>query len=245
MKLIAIAILFLPLTAQAWTHASDQRIAQKAATLAPPDLRMLIQKFDTDYNAGIARAESEEGSETHHYFVLSKSGKLRERIERETRATIASIRKGDPMSMVVERLGLLAHLMADANNPFHTSDADTRLGTQHNDFEQYFERRMAKFPTVFYGLTDDFNLTSYLDQTIDRSAKLYPLMSEEYFRAGVSHTSAEFDDRSTAFGVASVCYSHAVTDLVNLYYYIWRQAGGDVRSAPALRGGNLLLNAAN
>ncbi len=31
--------------------------------------------------------------------------------------------------------------------------------------------------------------------------------------------------------MASVCYSHAVTDLVNLYYYIWREAGGDVRSA--------------
>ena len=68
------------------------------------------------------------------------------------------------------------------------------------------------------------------------------LKREEYFRGGVTHTSAEFDDRSTAFGVASVCYSHAVTDLVNLYYYIWREAGGDVRSATAMRTGNLVLN---
>jgi hypothetical protein len=32
-----------------------------------------------------------------------------------------------------------------------------------------------------------------------------------------------------------VCYSHAVTDLVNLYYHIWREAGGDTRSAAAMR----------
>ena len=68
-------------------------------------------------------------------------------------------------------------------------------------------------------------------------------MREEYFRYGERRTSAEFDDRSTAFGVASVCYSRAVTDVVNLYYYIWRQAGGDVRSAALMRGGNLVLNA--
>ena len=45
------------------------------------------------------------------------------------------------------------------------------------------------------------------------------------------------------FGIASVCYSRAVTDLVNLYYYIWKEAGGDVRSAAVMRNGNLSLNA--
>ena len=138
---------------------------------------------------------------------------------------------------------LIAHLVADANNPFHISDNDPRLSLSHDDFEQYFERRMAQFPTVFYGLDDAFHLGSYLDRTFARTSRRYPLMSEEYFRGGERRTSAEFDDRSTAFGVASVCYSHAVTDLVNLYYYIWKEAGGDVRSASIMRRGNLVLNA--
>jgi hypothetical protein len=245
MKRLAIALLFLPITAHAWTRASDQRIAQKGAALAPPDLRMLLQKFESEYTHGIERAQAEEGTESHHYFVLSRNGKLRERIERETRAAIVAVRKGDPMPVVIDRLGVLAHLVADANNPFHTSDADVRLGPAHDDFEQYFERRMARFPTVFYGLDEDFQLAPYLDRTLARSSKLYPLMTEEYLRGDTLHTSADFDDRSTAFGVASVCYSHAVTDLVNLYYYIWREAGGDVRSAASLRGSNLLLNASN
>jgi hypothetical protein len=147
------------------------------------------------------------------------------------------------MTSVVERMGVLAHLVSDANNPFHIANDDSRLSLSQDDFEQYFERRMALFPTVFYGLDEDFRLTSYLDSTFARTSKFYPLMSEEYFRGGERRTSMDFDDRSTAFGVASVCYSHAVTDLVNLYYYIWRLAGGDVRSAAVLRHGNLVLNA--
>jgi len=240
---IVLLLAFFPLTATAWTRASDERIAKKAAALAPPDLRMLIEKFDAEYKLGLERAQADEGSATHSYFVLSRQGRLREQIERETRGAIAMIRKGEPMSMVVRRLGGLAHLIADANNPFHVANDDTRLAASHNDFETYFERRLSKFPTVFYGLDPKFSLTPYLDKTFARSAKFYPLIAEEYFRGGARRSSAEFDDRSTAFGVASVSYSRAVTDLVNLYYYIWKEAGGDVRSAAVMRDGNLLLNA--
>jgi hypothetical protein len=238
-----ILFLLFPLTATAWTRVSDEKIAKKGAALAPPDLKMLIERFETDYKRGLERAQADEGTESHHYFVLSRKGRLRERIERETRATIDAIRKGDPMHSVVERLGGLAHLLADANNPFHVSNDDPKLAASHNDYEQYFERRLSKFPTVFYGLDPRFTLSGYLDKTFARSAKFYPLVREEYFREGVLRTSAAFDDRSTAFGIASISYSRAVTDIVNLYYYIWKEAGGDVRSAAAMRDGNLLLNA--
>lgn len=243
MRLLGFVLLVLfPLTATAWTRASDERIAKKAAALAPPDLAMLIEKFEGDYKTGLARAQSDEGSDLHHYFVLSRKGRLREGIERETRLAIQMIRRGDGMSDVIQRLGILAHLVADANNPFHVANDDPRLAESHNDFETYFERRLSKFPTVFYGLEPHFELGRYLDKTFSRSAKFYPLIGEEYFRGGTRRTSVEFDDRSTAFGVASVSYSRAVTDLVNLYYYIWKEAGGDVRSAAVLRGGNLTLH---
>ncbi|HET7437771.1 MAG TPA: hypothetical protein VFN10_23905 [Thermoanaerobaculia bacterium] len=244
MKRLAFVLLILiPLSANAWTRTSDEKIARKAAALAPPDLRVLLERFDSDYKRGSERAEAEEATNSHQYFVLSREGRLREQIERETQNAIAMIRKGEPMPLVVERLGGLAHLVADANNPFHVANDDARLTASHNDFEQYFERRLAKFPTVFYGLDPQFRLSSYLDRTFTRTARFYPLVREEYFRGGELRTSMDFDDRSTAFGVASICYSRAVTDLVNLYYYIWREAGGDVRSAGVMRGSNLLLNA--
>ncbi|HEV7765464.1 MAG TPA: hypothetical protein VGQ76_10715 [Thermoanaerobaculia bacterium] len=238
-----VLLLVFPLTAAAWTRVSDERIAKKGAALAPPDLRMLIELFDIDYKQGLARAQAEEGMESHHYFVGTREGRLRDRIERETRGAVDAIRKGEPMSSVVERLGILVHLVADANNPFHVAKDDPRLATSQPDFEQYFERRLPKFPTVFYGLDPQFRLSPYLDRTFARSAKFYPLVASEYFRDGQRRTSAAFDDRSTAFGIASISYSRAVTDVVNLYYFIWKEAGGDVRSAAVMRDGNLLLNA--
>lgn len=222
MKPLAIAILFLlPSSAFAWTRTADARIAEKGAALAPRDLQLVLKRFAKQYAHGIDRAVTEERTDIHREH-------LRERIEQETNGTIAMIRSDQPMSLVAERLGLLAHLVGDANNPFHM-DRDAALDPAHGDFEKYFERRMQVFPTVSYGIKPNLQLGPYLDHIFARTSQLLPLMNEEYSRGGERHTSAEFDDRSTAFGIASICYSHAVTDTANLFHYIWRQAGGATR----------------
>ena len=215
MKRAALLLVFLiPITANAWTRVSNQRIAKKAAALAPSDLRTMIEQFNTDYQAGLARA--------------TIGPALNSQIEAETRAAIAAARAHQPMSQVIEHLGVLAYLVSEANTP------------ARGDFEQYFERSQRKFPTVFYGLDANFSVQQYFQRTFMRTLRFSPLVESEYARA---ERSEAFDDRSTAFGIASVCYSHAVSDLVNLYYYIWKEAGGDVRSATGLRRGNLLLHA--
>lgn len=235
MKRFLLLLAFAPLTAHAWTRTSDHQIAARGAQLAPRDLRLVIDRLHNEYASGVDRALAEEGVDIHR-------ARLRERIERETATTIIMIRTNQPMSQIVNRLGTLAHLVGDANNPFHVR-TDAELEPSHSDFEQYFERRMERFPTVFYGLDSRFHLTQYLDKTFARTTNFSPLMSEEYFRGGERRTSDDFDDRSTAFGIASICYSHAVTDLVNLYYYIWREAGGDVRSASSMRTARVVPNA--
>jgi hypothetical protein len=220
MKRLTIAILFLSsaLPLAAWTRKGDHAIANRSAELAPPDLRLLIEKFHVDYETGLDHALADEGSELHR-------AKLRGRIEAETNAIVKMIRSNQPMPLVIQHLGLLAHLTGDANNPFHIGDDSP---AEHQDFENYFERRLNKFAGVFYGVDRNLQLPRYLDSMFARSTKFAPLMSEEYTRG----SSADFDDHSTAFGVASLCYSHAVTDTVNLYYFIWKQAGGDVRHVP-------------
>ena len=225
MKRLLPLLLFVPGIALAWTPPANSHIAQKSAMLAPPDLRLLIEKFTADYESGVETA--------------TDAGNLRQRIEKETSGIIRMLRSNQPMPAVVERLGILAHLVADANNPLRV---DPGLAAVGDDYEHYFERKLTLFPTVFYGLDPDFRLGPYLDQTFARSSRFAPLVHEEYFGDGEAHTSDDFDDLSTAFGVASVSYSHAVTDLVNLYYYIWKEAGGDVRSASVMRGGNLLFH---
>ena len=217
MKRLAVALLTLSiaLPSVAWTRAADRRIAAKSAELAPPDLKLLIKKYNDDYLRGVDEALSTEGTEIHRH-------KLREKIDGQTRTIVKMIRSNEPMSAVVRQLAVLAHLAGDANNPFHIGDDDAAA---HADFEQYFERRLERFSPVFYGLDRNFVLSTYLDRMFARTTRFSPLMAEEYSRG----SGATFDDRSTAFGVASVCYSHAITDTVNLYYYIWKEAGGSVR----------------
>jgi hypothetical protein len=228
-------LLLIPTAANAWTRTSDRQIAYRAAQLAPRDMRLVITRYHNQYYAGVDRALAEEGTDMHRAH-------LRERIQSETSTIITLLRTKKPMQEVVLRLGMLAHLIGDANNPFHVA-TDAEVEPAHADFEHYFERRMERFPTVFYGLDPRFALPQYVDRTLHRTAKYAPLMDEEYFRGGSRHTSAEFDDRSTAFGVASICYSHAITDAVNLDYYIWREAGGDVRQAASMISPRVIPNA--
>ena len=206
MKRLLLILALFPFNAHAWTLAADRQIASAGAKLAPPDLYLIIKDFNHDYARGIESALAEEG----------KHGALRTRIEKETRDIIAMLKANRPMSAVAERLGVLAHLVADANNPYHDAD-----------YAHYFEMRLRKFPTVFYGPEPQLHLGVFLDRVLARTAKLTPLVTEEYAHG----SSSTFDDHSTAFGVASVSYSHAVTDTANLFTYIWKEAGGVVLNA--------------
>jgi hypothetical protein len=234
MRRLLIALAFIPLPAGAWTHASDQRIAQVSARLAPPDLRLVIHRYEKDFARGLQLALADKGP--------IHGTNLRQSIERETRTIVMMIRGNQPMNVVVEHLGILAHLVGDANNPMYVPSA-VDLQPSRGDFENYLERALPRIPTVFYGVEGRFQLTNFLDRLFNRTAHFTPLMAEEYFRFGTRRTATDFDDRSTAFGVASLCYSHAVSDAVNLYYYIWREAGGDVRAASALRARGVVADA--
>ena len=45
---------------------------------------------------------------------------------------------------------------------------------------------------------------------------------------------SDFDDRSVPFAIASLAYSHAVTDASHLWIAIWRRANGDLSGTPYL-----------
>jgi hypothetical protein len=85
---------------------------------------------------------------------------------------------------------------------------------------------------VYYGQDRDLIMSGAVEGAIDealgRSSALYPFVGQEFYRTGEIRDWRALDDRSVTFGVAAVALSRALTDLVNLTSFIWRQGGGQV-----------------
>ena len=73
----ALLIVLFPAVAFAWTTEAEIRIARKAAVLAPPDLRLLLEKYESDYLRGV-RDAADAAEERKHREIGRAS--CRERV---------------------------------------------------------------------------------------------------------------------------------------------------------------------
>ncbi len=241
--LAALALAAWP--AAAWTPKTQVTIAREAARLAPPDLARQIARRERAYEAGVV-APFEETDPARHMKNEDGGGSLDRALANEVDGAIRAIRDHRPFDEVVRRLGAVSHFVADANNPLATSAADAEEGRYFADYLRYAESAEPRFALVFYGmparLAGERDVQALLAETLRRGRRLYPLIGHEYRRIGFGSGIAAFDDHSTAFGVASLAFSHAVTDVAAVLRYVWlRAGGGDGRSGLAADGTRVLL----
>ena len=136
------------------------------------------------------------------------SGQLDRVIADEVAAAVAAIRGHKPFEEIVRRLGVVSHYVADANNPLAASTADPEERRYFVDYLRYAETAEPRFPLIFYGLQPGLDasrdLSPLVDAALKRGRELYPAIGGEYRRIDFASGLGRFDDRSTAFGVASV-----------------------------------------
>ena len=242
--LLALVSLFSPLSASAWTPGMQVSIAREAARLAPPDLARQIDKHRRELEAG-AVAPFQDSDPGRHMKNPDGSGSLDRVLQEEVERAIQTIRTLRPFAEIVRRLGVVSHYVADANNPLATSGADPEEGRYFVDYLRYAQSAEPRFPLVFYGArpgADGSNgVGSLLAETLRRSRGFYPQVGREYRRIGFASGLGRFDDRSSAFGVASVSFSHAVTDVALTLRYIWLAAGGADERTSVVGGQRLFV----
>lgn len=229
----------------AWTPKSQLAIAREAAKLAPPDLYRQILKHKEAYEAGVL-APFDDGDANRHQKDADGRGSLDKIIAQEGERAVNAIWTHHSFREIVYQLGIVSHYASDANNPLNTSSDDPSEGRYYADYLLYMEGVAPRLQVVFYGLEpaleENGDIGFFASQIIERARTLYPFIGMEYRRIGRVPARDSFDDRSTAFGVAAVSFSRAISDVALMLRYIWIRAGGaDERPAPRSDEGRLLL----
>jgi hypothetical protein len=242
--LVGIFCLGLGLPAFGWTPEMQRRIADEAARLGPRDLYRQIDKHRPEFEQG-ALAPFSDRDPGRHSRNPDGSGTLDKTVTEEAAAAIAAIRDHRPFAEIVGRLGRVSHYVADANNPLAVSNQDAEEGRYFADFLIYAESAEPRLPLVFYGLPRGWDrrpdLSALVRDAFSRSRGFYPAIGREYRRIDFGSGRALFDDRSSAFAIASLAFSHAVTDAAIALRTIWLQAGGgDERSHLPTAGEGIL-----
>lgn len=231
--------------AAAWTPGTQTTIAREASRLAPPDLARQIAKHRRAFETGVLDpfGDSDPG---RHMKNADGSGELDRVVLAEATSAVEAIRGHRPFEEIVRKLGRVSHFVADTDNPLASSAGDDEEGRYFIDFLRYVESAEPRFPLVFYGVVPGLetrrDVAPLLAQSLRRSRAFYPMVGREYRRIGFGSGLGRFDDRSSAFGIASLSFSHAVTDVTLVLRWIWITAGGaDDRTGLVNAGTRLVL----
>lgn len=242
---VVLALAAVPAPLAAWTPASQLAIAADAARLGPADLYRQIARHPEEFRRG-ALSAFEDREPSHHMKNGTGDGELDRVVLAEGQRAVELVRSHRPFAEIVFQLGRLAHYVADADNPLNAARSDPDEARYFRDYLLYVESAESRFAVVFYGLDPDLDrrggLGRLVERTLARGRALYPAVGREYQRIGFASGRLAFDDRSTAFAIAALTYSHAVTDVASVFRWAWLAAGGsDPRPGLPAVGGELLV----
>ena len=213
----------------AWTPNTQVAIAKHGTTLAPIDLHNQMERHQARFREGVLLPFGDPDS-ARHVKTADGKGVLDLVIVKEVERAITAIEKHYPFEDIIHQLGVVAHYVADANNPLNTSDADPHERDYSTDYLRYVESAQPRFDVVFDGhgrmIQEPDELRDLIHRSLERSRAFYPSIGEEYRRVGAVNGIELYDDRSTAFGIGALAFNHAVSDITGVLRYIWLRAGG-------------------
>jgi hypothetical protein len=209
----------------------DREIGRRSLPWLPPDLARQVSRHERDFDAGAAAAAGWPRAYHTPGARPGLGGSIRLQCER----LVAAIRSRAPFTEVVAGLGVLAHLTADADDPFLRAGPGDGYA---RSFATYVPTAADRIPFVFYGQRNALisgpadgigNLVAGRRLEADTMAGF---VREDLDRLGGPDAWTRLDDRSSSFGTASLFLNHAASDFANLASWVWIHAGGLVPEIP-------------
>ena len=245
LSLVLVSIAVAPRATAAWSVPTQVAMSEFALKVIPPDLERQIRRHKRRFRAGILDADQSR-QQPRGPDATAEVIDLPTVIRQQADKTVRLITEHRKFDDIVFQLGVVAHFVAMANDPIPAGKPDQPRPEFKNDYLHYLETASPRFAVLYYGhgrqIEAPDQLSDLIQRSLRRSRTLAPMISQEYQRIGSLDGSNLFDDRSTAFGVGALAFSHGVSDITAVLRYIWLQAGGaDTRHLPTLDENHLLL----
>jgi hypothetical protein len=224
--------------AAAWTDATRLRMLDDALKVSPPALARILRHNEAALRRGMIEPSAHEDEEIHFQHPDGRQGLAAAAVDRKTREIASLLMEKRSLKRFAYEMGVLAHLLADAGFTLNASDADPREPLYREGWRRYVEQQLPKIPFVF-----DREPSKHLKKQDYRGAVLaearraaanYPAIGPAFKDDGTPRSRDAVDERSLAFGVASLSYSHAASSIAWVWLDVWRSLNGDLEGTPAL-----------
>lgn len=224
--------------AQSWTDSTRARMIKDALKISPPALREVLQHYEKELLRGMLDPSRHETEEVHYQHADGKGGLAAAGIEHKTRDILGMLSKQAPFGSVTYEMGVLAHLVSDVEFPLNASDADPREPLYRDAYRKYVEKMLDKIPFVVDrepppALEKD-DIRGFVKDIARRAGKNYKPIGPAFKDDGTPASPTALDERSLPFGITSLSYSHATSDIAWMWRHLWVSINGDMRGTPFL-----------
>lgn len=224
--------------AQSWTDGTRTRMIQDALKISPPALREILLHYEKDLLRGMLDPSRRETEEVHFQHADGRRGLAAAGVERKVAEIRDLLKTRASFARVTYEMGVLAHLVSDAEFPLNASDSDPREALYRDAYRRYVEKMLDRIPFVIdreepAALKKD-DVRGFVLGIARRAAKNYALIGPAFKDDGSPVAPSALDERSVPFGITSLSYSHAASDVSWIWKHVWTSIHGDMQGTPFL-----------
>ena len=228
--IIALVSFLLPDSAWCWGSRTHQKACSDAYFIMPAAFRDFLGARDDKHPSLKALLEASlepdrvlKDFRNHVYHLHGYTmGNGPFHVEKLVKEIAEDIKANKPKTLIIQKLGWVAHYCADLLQPLHTGVA-TWEGIEEKTYHSAFEKDADKFVYTF-GVS--FQGASNVKRISAREV-YEALWANQYYEA-IEQAYTSGNRFEAVDKIAEATYSRGVNNIVNMWYTAWAMSGGKI-----------------